>query len=170
MLVEQIPKWIDPTKFARHQRTIQGDIPLKQFSHLHGLPIVPEGNLSVDAFFGIDDQGLNYIEGYIQAELVLQCQRCLENMNYSLRSEFSLSPVDNDEQAQKIPSHYEPVIKEAEGISFEKIMEEELILSLPIVPMHTVEQECLIPTSGTNTKQMNPFEVLKNLKLNSKED
>ncbi len=64
-----------------------------------------------------------------------------------------------------MPDRYEPLILTDEQLSLSKLIEDEVLLSLPMAPMHEPE-EC--PAGGLFEKQAmdrhKPFTVLKDLK------
>jgi len=171
MLAREIPDLIDPFRFARLQRVVDGVLPISKLNSLKGLPIIPEGFLEVTANFGIDAQGIFYIKGEIIFNLKLECQRCLQALPCVLSTTFAISPIKDEKESEKLPSYYEAFLLEEDKISFKRLVEEELILNLPLVPKHSETEDCRleanIDLSGkANVKAVNvsnPFTVLQNL-------
>jgi uncharacterized protein len=105
----------------------------------------------------------------VDGVLVLQCQRCLENMEYPLHivstlrivvggSEFD-APEDEDEDDDSVPS--DP------GMDVNALVEEEVLLNLPIAPMHT-NPVCQQQAAQAKSERPNPFGALAALKSNVK--
>lgn len=135
---------IDPKQCAvkGHQET--GTLSLKGLNLPEDIFANTDGQLEFSLKFGLDEEALIYIEGRLEAELALRCQRCLQPILHRLCSEFQLSPVRTDEEAQNLPERYEAVFMEGEKLSLLRLLEEELILSLPIAPSH--EEPCSVAT------------------------
>ena len=78
--------------------------------------------------------------------------------------------VVSDEQAKNLPGYYEPLLVESESIALLEVLEEELILSLPMFAYHS---DCKLEHSNDDGsddaqqdgKKPNPFSVLSELKL-----
>jgi len=82
--------------------------------------------------------------------------------------------VFNDEQAQNLPRTYEPLLVEDEKLVVLDVVEEELILSLPMFAYHDAcevdgykqtEEAEVAAEELAEEKKPNPFEVLSALKL-----
>jgi uncharacterized protein len=68
------------------------------------------------------------------AELV--CQRCLQPLRLPLCSESRVGLVTSIEQADRLPADVEPVWVEGRKVDLGELVEEELLLALPLVPVH----------------------------------
>lgn len=139
MLNEQKLTLLDPRRCAQAGQILQGELLLSKLSLPAEVLGQAEGVVHYHVTFGIDDQDYVFIKGRVEAELSLECQRCLNPMVQSIKSLFCLSPVRTGQEAEALPEHYEPVFMEGEKLSLSQIVEEELILNLPIAPMHVGE-------------------------------
>ena len=127
-----------------------------------------EGPISVDLAFELQPGGRPIVQGSIQAKVSMACQRCLELATIALHCEVSIGVVKNEEQAELLPADLDPLIVEDQLNLFE-LIEDELILALPIVPVH---EYCDLPAGGipeedpkaTSPERENPFAVLASLK------
>lgn len=177
MFNERLPVHIDPIRMAETRRLLQGHIALAEMARLGEALQDTDGVVTVSMEFGTDSEGIRFMRGRIQAEVSLECQRCLETMRYPIYSEFALAMVRSVAEAEALPSHYEPLLVEGEPLFLRDIIEDELLLALPIVPMH-VPEECgvdasLVRAAGETHKNEgaekgNPFSVLANLKTDGK--
>ena len=108
------------------------------------------------------------VTGVVEAELNLQCQRCLGAIPWRVSCKVSLGLVKTLAEADLLPESYEPLLLEEETIPFADIVQEELLLALPAIPRHEAcdsagqaKQEKKPPEAP---KRPNPFAVLAKLK------
>lgn len=143
---------------------------------LCGLLADDTGEVTVRLDFGIDEEGIRRVSGRLTAELRLVCQGCLEPMTYTVEASVSLAVVGNEAQAEQLPERYEPLMTEAqEPLFLQDIVEDELILALPIVARHP-QGQCAATgavggvnaNAGEDGPRENPFAVLAGLKKMAK--
>ena len=112
------------------------------------------------------------MKGQVQVYVELDCQRCGEPFKQTLECHFMYSPVANWDQADDLPEIYEPIeFNEFGEIDLLGAVEDELILALPLVPMHSSEhcevsaqEQVFGELPEELAKKPNPFAVLANLK------
>jgi uncharacterized protein len=166
-----LPAKIDPVSFARANRLIAGVISFAELPRLSEALASNKGEAKFELEFKVDEEGFVVIEVKAQASLPLTCQRCLEPCLYTVQLHSELSPISDDSLAKKLPSRYEAwPLSEDLTLSPKEILEEELLLSLPIVPMHAIEDcsaEIKVLDDSENEQEQathKPFEILKKLK------
>ena len=159
---------IDNLDFARNGRVIHGVAPLAGFSRLQDLLLSSQGVLNYTLSGKTGAKGEPLLTCSIEGQLVLQCQRCLEAMEYPLHIESQLRLVqgatqfddfgDDDEEVDSIP-----VSAEMDVLA---LVEDEILLSLPISPLHPSEL-CQVKDEvrPVNEKRNNPFGALAALKV-----
>jgi len=82
---------------------------------------------------------------------------------------FQLGLVQSDAAADVLPEWYEPLLVTQEPARLADIIAEEVLLAIPIVPLHQADVNCrdfvedYKPPEGD--KRDNPFAVLADLKL-----
>jgi len=167
---EQIPEFVDLLRLAKAKRTFVGKLALAKMTRLGHYLANNDGIIDVVLEFGQDIEGFYYIKGELKGALTLICQRCMQPMELQIEHAFNLSPVWTDVQAKTLPERFEPVmLTKDERFSLVEMLEDELILQLPVLPKHD-EQDCSIKLSGLNeqfestTEKPNPFAVLAALK------
>lgn len=167
-----LPKRIDVLKRAEQASSLQGKVSLASMSRLASLVTEQAGNATIDWQFGKDQEDCVFITGLLEADLTLICQRCLEPMTYSILDNVSLSPVFNDEQTEELSERYEPILIEQDGVELLPLIEDELILRLPMVPMHdlancriTEKFDVEITSDEKTNSANNAFSALAELKL-----
>lgn len=160
-----------------------GQIPvLKPFAKERLLEQQEIGCAQVELEFGEDDERFLFIKGTAQANVYMVCQRCLEPMLVRLDAGFLLGIVEDEAKVDQLPEQYEPLVASGKSSSLLEIIEDELILSLPLVALHEIN-ECsasvlisdMVPTSAKGRgmkehKLKNPFSVLSALKKEGKKD
>ena len=136
-----LPVSIEPTRYAAAKRELEGFLAFANMPRLKEYLARPEGAAQVRLGFDKDEDNRVVISLGLDAELPLTCQRCLEEFNYPIHLERRLAPIASEAEAQQLPSLYEPVILEEDFLSPLAVVEEELILGLPLIPMHA-EADC----------------------------
>ena len=163
-----LPKTIDPLKYADQNKVLEGKISQQALSRLREIVLEPEGDVEVKLEFDRDEQHLRVLKGHLSASLQLKCERCLEPVVKEVESSFELGIVLSDEQAKNLPGYYEPLLVEPESMPVYEVVEEELILSLPMFAYHddcNLEQPEEPQEFEQAPKKENPFSVLSDLKL-----
>jgi uncharacterized protein len=136
--------------------------------------VSPEGEAQVHIKFGIEDK-IRFSKGKVTAELSVQCQRCLEPFMYELSSDFAFGIVNTDAKAKELPAHFDPVLVTDDSLNLAEMIEEELIINLPIVLMHD-PKDCKVKMpvvvledpEAAQPKKVNPFTVIESLKVKPK--
>ncbi len=171
-MLDRLPAEIDPFRLAESRRLLRGELALRDMSRLADVLVVAEGMAQVELEFGIDEVGVRFIRGVLGAQMHPLCQRCLEKMTLSVRVDVQFGLVEHDHQAERLPIQYEPLVVSEVPIHLVDIIEDELLLSLPQVPMHA-ETDCPardgLKESDTDATQdmdtvANPFAILSSLR------
>lgn len=168
-----IPRIIEPRKFAQQGLRVAGDLPADDLPRLRA-SVLELGKVSADLQFAIAESKHRLVTGHVQADVSMVCQRCLDPVATQLSSDLALAMVWTQEDAKTLPSAYEPWVVPAEQGDLYDILEEELLLVLPLVAFH--DYECIDRSlfvagdapEAEQTKQNNPFQVLATLKGSSK--
>ena len=136
MTNQPLPVKIDPIFLANKEATLQGTLTFKQLPRIRDQLYDSEGEVAVTLHFGKDHKNFYYIKGTISTELSLHCQRCLKPVIYKITSDFCLSPIANDKSAELLPSHYEPIMMVDKTLQIADLIEDEIILNLPMAVKH----------------------------------
>ncbi|MEK9712190.1 MAG: YceD family protein [Thalassolituus sp.] len=165
-----LPKRVDGVKLVDVNQELNGLIDSKQLSRLTAATVTCTEQIPCHIEFSRDDERHRILSGNCSAEVVLECQRCLEDVSFAIDSDFELALVFNDEQAKKLPRRLEPAELDEDGrLNLWEIIEDEILLNLPDFPMHP-EGQCKAhqtePQENTaeEEKRPNPFDVLAKLK------
>lgn len=168
-MLNRLPEFIDPIAFADRQKQLIGEIALNSLTRLGSALSDDNGVVNIDLSF-FKEGRLAVIQGTINASLKVECQSCLEAMDWDLNLTTNLAVVNSLEQADKLAGEYEPLILDEERIPLNQIIEDELLLALPDFPRHQQKcsdyQESVLSVEEDNekTQSNNPFSVLAQLK------
>jgi len=126
-----------------------------------------EAPVYVSFVFKRDDSKLALADVQFQTLAELVCQRCLKLLEYDASGKTTLVFCKDNDELTQAPKHYEPVLVEAEQVNLWQIIEDELLLSLPMYATHQntdcnryLEQLKQANAGLTTTK---PFAVLGDL-------
>lgn len=169
-----IPQFLEPRKFAVHGVKLSGEIPGSAFQRLAEADILV-ASLHADLDFDVDEERRRAVRGDVRADVSLQCQRCLETMPYLLEVSVNWAVVWSEDQAEKLPSTVEPWIAGEDAEDLYAMIEEELLLALPVAPVHSelcIDESLLRsgkePVEETSSVKNNPFLALAALKGETK--
>ena len=168
-MAKRLPELISPLRLARSRRSLKGRIPLKHLRRLCSSLYSEAGEAEVELDFGRDEVGILCVRGRIDAWLILTCQRCLEPTEIRAKAEVRLGLVSTDRDAERLKGQYDPLVVDEERISLTDLVEDELILALPEVPMHAKAvcsiASCYAADGGRPSKARdNPFAILETRK------
>lgn len=167
-MTNHLPDRLDLYAAAEAGRELRGRIELVRLTRALALFESQVGELEVTLDLGCDEDGTRFLAGSIRGSVVLRCQRCLEPMDYPLDVDFRLGLVHSEEQMRRLSDRYEPLLIPDEPASLAEIITDEVLLALPIVPLHSGVNTCRLPAVDGQTpdgaRQENPFAVLAQLK------
>jgi len=156
---------IQPAKLAASGGYLTGQLGLVDMQRISDLILNREGNVSYTLTFSKDDRGTIIIAGNLAVSLVVLCQRCLGEMELLIDNQIKVGIVSNQEEMKNLPDFLEPFMAEERDISLLKLIEDELILGLPLSPLHSPEKcPAMQVAEGYYPEKTNPFTVLKELK------
>lgn len=130
-----LPGRIDPHRLAASDGLIEGEVSLAQLPRLAGVTLLgPRRETArLSLRFSQDGQRRVVMTGSLRARLQLRCQRCLEPVDWAVDAAVHLVAVADEEAAAQVPRESDPVLVSAEGLDLHALVEDELILALPIV-------------------------------------
>lgn len=170
-MLARLPEYIDPLHLADKRGALKGQIPVSSLDRLAGLLFDDTGAVTVDLFFGREGR-LAKIEGHMEAVLELECQNCLQAVQWPVKHTVKLGIVTSIDQADRLPEDYEPLLVVEGKMPLKNIVEDELLLILPAFPKHS--HNCLADKSGNKEADFalnepqsltkNPFSILAKFK------
>jgi uncharacterized protein len=105
-------------------------------------------------------------------EVTLECQRCLQPMRWPLRARRRIFFVEGEDAAAALDAdHDDDVLALVPTLDLQSLVEDELLLALPIVPRHPVCPDPLprawVEDAGRSAPDDHPFAALAALKRGS---
>lgn len=88
------------------------------------------------------DRGVPVADLEVSAELDLTCQRCLGPMRLPVANEVRVALLSDPSQADSAPQDVETMLAEGGRVTLRDLVEEELLLEVPLVPRHATAAEC----------------------------
>ena len=171
---QPLPHYADTRWVFQQGAELRGTVALPRLPEFHSSLATDQASITASLQFSVDDSGHRLITGNVQAEVEVTCQRCLAPVGIQLQDKVSLALVKNEEDAARLKPELDPWICPDIKLQLAAVVEEQLLLSLPMVCYHP-EGECtrkLDYTVGESpgddesgaTARENPFAVLQQLK------
>lgn len=164
---------VSPHELARKHGRFTDEISITAFPRV-GAFVLGDGSVSVDLNFARDEQSRSRVRGSVRMRVALQCQRCLAPVERTLDVQIDICVVASDAQASELADELEPFVLDEETVSIVDLIEDDLLLALPIqvcaayedcpnrpqlsFPVETPEQHVM------KQARPNPFGVLVELK------
>ncbi len=162
-----LPRQVDPRKLVIQGAVLRGSVPAGEMNRLAAAVLSVEGLVEANLHFVRDDEGRSVVEGSVALEVRLECQRCLQPVATLLAGQVGLGIVWDEEQARSLPGRLEPWIVASESADLHDMVEDELLLALPIAAYHD-SGECrnigTYSTGEVSDSAENPFGILAQLK------
>ena len=158
---------IDSLEFARAGDELHGSIAVAQMKRLDDVLFDTEGSLDYGLRGSRDERNRALLEVTVAGALHLQCQRCLGLLDYEVEIATPLLVVPRGAHlGDEIDDPEGPDVIEAEAeLDVEGLIEDEVLLSLPLAPRHS-EGECSsrLPQSESGHSASGAFARLAGLK------
>lgn len=138
-----LPQRVDPYECLRQRAVFEGTITSEQLPRLTPLLNAPSHDIQFRIAFDSDGGKRCMIDCSIKASLPLLCQRCGQEMNFPVESHSQLAVVTNDAQADELPEAYDPLLlPDGAPVVLLDVIEDELLLAIPMVPRH-IDENCV---------------------------
>ena len=138
--------WFDPPRLGESKARFEGEIPLSQLHRLRDLLASDSGSVSVRLDFS-QSAGSVLLDLLIDGELNLICQRCMEPYRFHVEQQAALALLESDSTEQAAPEGYEPYEMPEARINPAILIEDELIMALPLSPRHESRDLCNEPST-----------------------
>ena len=171
-MIEDLTQPLDVSLLGREGTAFDGSLALSRFPRLSAELSEATGSVRVHLRFTHDESGRRLLHGEMQTELALTCQRCLQPLRLPVETEFHLALLAPDDDPEQMPRGVEPIIVSTAHVNVLELLEDELLLCLPISPRHRGDEPCKAPprrpgsTFGdTELERQSPFAVLQDISI-----
>lgn len=163
-----LPERVEASRMVQARRTFQGSLPLASLTRLRPSLAAVDGAADYDLEFGRDELGIAYLALRVDAELPLVCQRTLEVYRQPVHVEQRLGLIAHEDEEAALPPGYEALLIPDGLVHPGEVIEDELILALPVVPLKPGAPIDWNDgsESAVDEERPNPFAVLSKLKNN----
>ncbi|MEK7990760.1 MAG: YceD family protein [Thiotrichaceae bacterium] len=166
-MLNDLPKQIDPIHLAQQSVVLNGDIDFDDMPRLQSSLNDKQGSAYFEWHFTQDEDKHHLIQGSIKSTVGLICQRCLKPVAWVVNQKVGLMILTQRHTENDLPDGYDALELEHNPIELISLVEDELILALPIIASHDICPENEYQQAETwehFREDSNPFSVLKNLK------
>jgi uncharacterized protein len=164
-----LPDRVDCAQLADEAALLERVYPLGELPRLHDILADAHGWLRARFAFGNVGEGRAGVTVEVEAAPNLVCQRCLQGFAFAVagRSEIEFSSGTG---AAAPDAQREDYVTVGGRVSLRELAEEELLLALPIVPLHppqhcarTAALDAAAGISDAHERRSRPFSVLQDL-------
>jgi len=174
---------LDAAAFAKANATIEGQDPLSAFERLAHEAQAPVDAMTVSWYAEgehvAEVGGADHLWLHVEADarVPMICQRCLQVADIALQVERSFRFVKDEATAEVMDDEAEEdLLALSKEFNLRELIEDELLMALPLVPMHDeCPEEMPMEASSADfeqasTEKPNPFAVLVGLRKNGEQD
>ncbi len=174
---DALDKRFDLDRLVGQRANVSGELTASRLRRVLELHELNTRDLTAELHLDGHAEGKIRVTGRIQGAVEVVCQRCLEPFEWVVDNKVALMVMDADQLSIEIPEGFEAFVPEQQSFTGIDIVEEELLLVLPMSPTHQDESMCgnLIEkinesrssndeAEDASEQSTRPFEILKQLK------
>jgi uncharacterized protein len=172
--LELLPIRFDPQNYADNATELHGQIVTKSMTRLTRSVVSIEPMVTGRFWFSRGLYGYPHVMGEVEVKVTLQCERCLDVIEINLKPHINVlikpktDRLPENSEFQDGPEFYE---FSGKYLTLSDLVEEELLLAIPIFPRHEDISLCnqdmvawLASNEATekaSKTENNPFAILK---------
>jgi len=153
---------VNAVELAGRAAELDRELDLSQLPRLKEAGALPGTRALARLIFGLFEHKPT-IEVHVGGTIVMLCQRCMRPCRSEVDESDSLIVVATDRDEV---DGFEPCVADPDHLSVPVVIEEQMLLAMPLVPMHADLSECRAPVdtgrAGDEEKQK-PFANLRDL-------
>ncbi len=164
-----LPQRLDLARLADANAVLDGELPLARFGRLASLLARTDGVVRAHLEFGRELKR-EVVRGRVECTLFLICQRCFGAVEVPVAANLDLIRVADESDAEALADGRDPLVAPNREVDMATMLEDELLLALPIVPRHADPAGCMrVDTAPAvadeSGDEVHPFAALAALKL-----
>jgi len=136
MLLDSLPKFADPERLADLLTELEGEVDLSKLTRLRELAPDNDGKASMRLSFRRDEMKRAVMDGRAEASLALVCQRCGAPILSHTEVEWQIVFAQSEDDERVLADQGRDVWYHDGPVNVAEILEEELMLALPMAPRH----------------------------------
>lgn len=166
-LMSGLPQYFEPIRLAERGEAIGGDLVVSQMPRLQQTLHDDSGTVHVHIVCEAGQMGAIRIHGRLSTTVKVDCQRCLGAFDLPLNVSVDACAMKGSGSSDDLDLGADVLmLGEDQHVHVASFVEDELILALPLAPLHPAGQCPVTEYQGAETpKRENPFAALKTLKL-----
>ena len=136
------PDWIQTERAAQAQRSFAGSMPVSRLQRVWDLLEQPRDEDAVDFEIrvwrdaGRDNRRIIRIDCGLSGEVPMLCQRTLKRYMQPIDARARLAVIESEAELSALPEDLEPKVCADGQLKLAELVEDELLLALPLVPVH----------------------------------
>ncbi len=176
MLSEPLPKRVRFANLVAKQAILAGSLDLASFLRLHaialeqgqeaGIKLETQSSVAAQLEFYRGEDARPKVKGWAKWILEVPCQRCLKAVRLELVSSVLTTIVRTDEEMNGLDEDEDGQVESSEFLDLVELLEDSLILELPMSPKHSgCTERALVTDSGENSSVKNETSDFKSSEL-----
>ena len=166
---QALPETVDAWRMVQARRSFDGALALAGLPRLAADLAQPDGVVTFAIEFDKDELGVPYLHVRADAVLPLICQRSLDRFELPVHVDSRLGLIVREEDEAGLPEGYEPLLVGDGVLRLADVIEDELILAVPAVPVKPGSEPVdrvwgETPDEPAAAGRENPFAALKTIK------
>lgn len=148
----QLPLDVEYRRLARDRGDLTGNVPLDRFLRLRDQLLSVDGEVSVALAFSTRRHRPS-VRGQASVDVEVTCQRCMEPMPMRLEVFIDTLIVESEESMAALPPEEDGVICGDKRISVVDLIEDDLLINLPMSTRHERCAEIDVAIADTDVSE-----------------
>ncbi len=161
-MFDQWQQPLDVRGLIRQGIILEGTLSTAELPRLSEV-ILNDAPVRFSLVFGKDEGGRAIVKGTLETTVEMICQRCLKPVSIELRPSIGLGVVMSEAEARQLPDQLEPLVLGDEPVRVADLIEDEILLALPVVPRHAHQCVAEHREHEGMEKTDNPFAALRGM-------
>jgi uncharacterized protein len=135
----------DVRKLAESHAAFEFEIPVAELPDMPPEFGAGDGQVQAQVRFG-REQGFAVADVELRGQLQVICQRCMAPMQLMVAARSPVLVVETEREAEEAPAGWETFLAPEGRLSLAALVAEEVLLAIPIVPLHDAGLGCAAAT------------------------
>lgn len=121
---------------AAQEQVLEGSLPVAELARLCELLADDSGDVHLNIVFSRGHLNRTKLSGTVTATVCLTCQNCLQDYETELESDLAITIVRDQQALDDLDDDIDGYVCETPQLSVRELLEDELLLSVPMIPRH----------------------------------